>query len=86
MDKGQRERLRLSRQDFYMFALKLCGYNLRDRELKVLLFKYYCKMPLSKISQVLNGEVSRQRIFQIEKKALNKIKINLTKRKSQCIL
>ncbi len=69
-----------------MFALKLCHYDLTNRELKILLFRYYCRLSLRKTGKILNGEISYGRVHQIEQKVLNKIKINLTKRKSQDIL
>lgn len=80
--EGDKERLQLAREDFYSFALKLCRFKLTDRELKVLLFRYYCKLTLKKTGEVLNGRISKQRVSQIEQKALKKIKKSFTFRNS----
>jgi DNA-directed RNA polymerase sigma subunit (sigma70/sigma32) len=83
---SKKERLRLAREEFYGFALNIAGYGLDNRELKVLLFRYHNKLTLQKTSEVLNGRVSRERIRQIERGALLKIKNIMQKRKRQCIL
>ena len=82
----KQERLHLVHLDFYEFALKLAAYGLTDRELKTMLFRKYCKLSLRETGKILNGKISYEAVRLIEKGAIKKIKIILTKRKSNCIL
>ena len=62
--------------EFYKFLYRLKGLTIL--EMKFIIWHYFNKLPHSKLAELDDKDFTRQRAHQIIRKALYKLKINLT--------
>jgi DNA-directed RNA polymerase specialized sigma subunit len=64
----------------YRIFLLCLKAQLSCKEIEVIMFRYSNGMTLKKTGEIILKKVSKQRVLQIEKKALNKLKKELEKK------
>ena len=71
---------------FYRFFIILLQVNLTLEEIEFIVFRYYNDMTYKEIRKMTGYRISRQRVQQIVRQGVNKLRWHLTLDDLECIL